>query len=214
MNLVSDGDSATYKAITDLNEGAGPYGKEHQVKKEECVNHVAKRLGTGLRTLKERTVVQGEGKKRRKQILGGRSKLTEPVITRMSYYFGVSVRRCANTTPEQMNNDIMSSLYHCTSTDEEPRHHLCPASEDSWYFFERAKAKGQTPPSHSTMKIRFTLEPHEFELVKGVYDRVTTNEMMMRCLRGKTQNANESLQRIWAFCRKNKRDPASHQRTF
>lgn len=45
--FVGDGDSSTYKAVKDLN----PYDVPGV--KEECVNHVSKRLGTRLRKLKK-----------------------------------------------------------------------------------------------------------------------------------------------------------------
>ena len=45
--LLGDGDTKTFLALT----RARPYG-DIIVNKEECVNHVAKRLGTGLRNLK------------------------------------------------------------------------------------------------------------------------------------------------------------------
>ena len=39
---VSDGDSQTYKRLCDLQ----PYGPDFTIEKEECVNHIAKRMGT------------------------------------------------------------------------------------------------------------------------------------------------------------------------
>lgn len=52
--FVGDGDSSAYSAICALNNGNGPYGQEFPVVKEECINHVSKRLGTRLRTLKKK----------------------------------------------------------------------------------------------------------------------------------------------------------------
>ncbi|KAK8395395.1 hypothetical protein O3P69_006206 [Scylla paramamosain] len=49
--FLSDGDSSAFTAVTAMNNGAGPYNV--QVEKEECVNHVKKRMGTRLRKLKE-----------------------------------------------------------------------------------------------------------------------------------------------------------------
>ena len=46
--LVGDGDTKTFLALTK----GKPYGDAFTVKKEECVNHVSKRLNTGLRHLK------------------------------------------------------------------------------------------------------------------------------------------------------------------
>lgn len=47
-NYVGDGDSKTFKGITD----AQPY-KDLVVRKKECIDHVQKRMGTRLRNLKK-----------------------------------------------------------------------------------------------------------------------------------------------------------------
>lgn len=48
VKFIGDGDSSAYLAVKKLN----PYGNV-PVQKEECINHVRKRLGTRLRKLKE-----------------------------------------------------------------------------------------------------------------------------------------------------------------
>ena len=49
--MISDGDSSSFLAL----EQEQPYGtdRDKQVHKEECINHVSKRLGTRLRKLKK-----------------------------------------------------------------------------------------------------------------------------------------------------------------
>lgn len=47
--FVGDGDSSAYNAVCKLNDGKGP------VTKEECINHVSKRMGARLRKLKKET---------------------------------------------------------------------------------------------------------------------------------------------------------------
>lgn len=61
-HIVSDGDSATYNALCSLIDGNGPYGQECKVIKEECVNHVSKRVGTRLRSLKKSQTEKRETK--------------------------------------------------------------------------------------------------------------------------------------------------------
>lgn len=48
-NFVGDGDSTAFKRVESLK----PYGeeKERGIVKLQCINHVAKRLGTGIRNL-------------------------------------------------------------------------------------------------------------------------------------------------------------------
>ena len=45
--FIGDGDSSSYSNV----EKSNPYGVIHPVAKSECVNHVTKRMGTGLRSL-------------------------------------------------------------------------------------------------------------------------------------------------------------------
>lgn len=47
VSLISDGDSKSFDHVSSLNV----YGDNVKIDKQECVNHVAKRLGTGLRNL-------------------------------------------------------------------------------------------------------------------------------------------------------------------
>ncbi|MPC93790.1 hypothetical protein E2C01_088931 [Portunus trituberculatus] len=39
VTFLSDGDSSSFKAVCNMNNGTGPY-TNHTVVKEECVNHV------------------------------------------------------------------------------------------------------------------------------------------------------------------------------
>lgn len=51
VTFLGDGDSSSYKAVCNMNNGNGPYTSHSVVK--ECVNHILKRIGTQLRKLKE-----------------------------------------------------------------------------------------------------------------------------------------------------------------
>lgn len=55
--FVGDGDSSANKTVCELNNGEGPYIKDCKVVKEECVNHVSKRVGSRLRALKKKLTV-------------------------------------------------------------------------------------------------------------------------------------------------------------
>ena len=50
--FISDGDSASFNAVSALNDGACPY-RTAKVSKMECVNHVSKWMGTRLLQLKK-----------------------------------------------------------------------------------------------------------------------------------------------------------------
>ena len=79
----------------------------------------------------------------------------------------------------------MCTLLHCTSTDENPHHELCPEGAESWCFFQKALALGLGIKPHDeelTKKMRLT----EFELsqVREVYDDLTRDELLQKCLKG------------------------------
>ena len=79
--VLSDGDSKMFKALLDLNV----YG-DTTIKKEECVNHVHKRMGTAIRKLLSAGKGQGvrlQGK--------GQGRLTGTTITKLGLYFTKAV---------------------------------------------------------------------------------------------------------------------------
>ncbi|KAL8595529.1 hypothetical protein ACOMHN_000737 [Nucella lapillus] len=63
--MLSDGDSKAFTELCKLN----PYGPDHPITKEDCINHVAKRVGTALRNL------VSDNKKRKRAIA---SEITPP----------------------------------------------------------------------------------------------------------------------------------------
>ncbi|KAK4321309.1 hypothetical protein Pmani_007885 [Petrolisthes manimaculis] len=112
--------------------------------------------------------------------------------------------RKVGTTPKEMRDEIMATFYHCTSTDDKPQHSVCAKGSDSWCFYNRAVAPGVQPQSRKKMRVYFRLDS-ELDLVKTVYDRLTTDDLMSRCLQGLTQNRNEHLHsRIWKMCHKHR----------
>ena len=191
--MISDGDTATYAALCE--------NVDYHVEKEECINHVSKRLGTRLRKLKQEHVVEKTtktGRTIRQSVLGGKNKLTDSAIDHMSRYYSKAVRDNVGGTVEGMRNACLSGFQHVTSSDDCPSHENCEEGEDSWCFYNKAQAKGEEPPSHDTMKLRVVLNEEEKELVGGVYESLTRDELMSRCMKGRTQNANESLHsKIW-----------------
>ncbi|KAK8721695.1 hypothetical protein OTU49_012515 [Cherax quadricarinatus] len=202
--VVCDGDSSTYKGLVELNNGAGPY-RGVQVVKEECINHYSKRLKNRLTNLVKSHYNEKELKtgKKRKQFDLKKGMLTDFIIDKLAGYFQKNLRNHVDTDVVRMRNGILASFFHCSSSDTNPQHHLCPTGPNSWCFYQKAVAANITPPSHNTMKVHFQLDPAYFKEVHDIYKELTTDDMMTRCLKGRTQNPNESLhQRIWSYCNK------------
>ena len=191
--LLSDGDCKTHTVLTELK----PYGEGVEIDKEECVNHVSKRLGTAMRNLVKE-------KKKGGDILGGRGKgkLTQRVMDRLQAHYAKAIR--GNSTVEDMSRAVWASYYHCSSTDASPNHNLCPKGQASWCFFNRAKARHpkKRPPRHEgnvTAPLCRLVSKYLFP----IYKRLADKELLKRCLRGKTQNRNEALHGvIWSRCPK------------
>ena len=49
-----------------------------------------------------------------------------------------------------MQNAVLASFDHCSSTDEKPQHDRCPVGARSWCFYQTALATGQEPGPHRT----------------------------------------------------------------
>ena len=172
------------------------YGDDTVIVKEECINHVAKRLGTALRKLSTQSKKKGV-------TLGGRGwgKLTHSAIVKLTAYFGVAIRAHPNNL-DDMTDAVFATDYHAISTDDTPQHERCPSGEDSWCFFKRAAATGETPGPHRD-NVGTPLSPEVAPYVKEVYDRLGHHDLLQRCLRGQSQNPNESLHSvIWGKCPK------------
>lgn len=186
--MLCDGDSRTFSAIQE----AKVYGFI-EVKKEDCINHVQKRMGTALRNLVQKHRSEG------KRGLGGRGRLTGELITRLSTYYGRALKSYEGDV-EQMQKAVMATYRHITSTDECADHSLCPAGEGSWCRHNAAKAKGEPDPKHN-----YNLPKDVAEALLPVYTRLSEKALLERCQRGKTQNTNESLHSvIWSLASKDK----------
>ncbi|KAH9361619.1 hypothetical protein HPB48_001496 [Haemaphysalis longicornis] len=186
--ILSDGDSRTYLALVD----AKVYGFI-PIKKEDCVNHVKKRMGTTLRNL----LAKGTGSASER--LGGKGRLTGDLVTKLSSYYGWALKSHSGDV-RAMHKAVMATYHHITSNDTVSNHSLCPPGPDSWCRQNAAKAKGEPTPKH-----RYNLPPHVCEALLPVYKRLSDEKLLQRCLQGKTQNSNESLHSmIWALAPKEK----------
>ena len=124
--MLSDGDSKLYNELMALK----PYGRDVAIYKEECINHVGKRLGSALRKL-----VSDQSKQ--KITLGGRGhgRLTQSAIQSLQSYYTRAVH--SFPTAEKMRDAIIGGLNHCFSTDEN--------RTDSWCFYNQALSNNKSP---------------------------------------------------------------------
>ncbi|XP_011859816.1 PREDICTED: uncharacterized protein LOC105557241 [Vollenhovia emeryi] len=97
-----------------------------------------------------------------------------------------------------MKKDIMATYLHSISTDENPRHENCPTGVDSWCKWQQAEALGTKPEPHPA-----PLHPDVQKAILPIYEDLSRDELLSRCLGGHTQNANESFNStVWRLAPK------------
>lgn len=185
-NNIGDGDTKTFLQISSLN----PY-KDLKI---ECVGHIQKRMGTRLRKLKS----QMAGKKLSdKKTLGGKGRLTESLIQKITSYYGNSIRENKNDF-SKMRKSIWAIWMHMVSTDSYPQHFFCPKDPQTWCKYNRA-----TLLKHA-FKHKNSVAKPVMDLIKPIFKDLSDPNLLKRCLGGRTQNPNECLNSlIWKYCPKN-----------
>ena len=187
---IGDGDTGSYPAVVE----SKPYA-DTVPGKLECVGHVQKRLGTRLRNLRieYKGKVLSDGKK-----ISGKGRLTDKAINTLQNYYGMAIRH--NTGDLYgMKKAVAAVLFHCSeSKDNETRHRYCPRTTDSWCKWQADRMNG-----NSTFKMRMGLPEAVKELLEPIFRELGSDELLGRCLHGKTQNPNESFNGIlWQKCPK------------
>eukprot|EP00117_Sycon_ciliatum_P010062 scpid62032/ scgid12107/ len=112
---LGDGASKGYTAVC----AEKPYG-DIPIAKEECTGHVQKRLGKGLRDLKQRlrSTKLANGK-----AIGGRGRLTDSLIDSLQNYYGMAIRNHPSDVT-RVAKAIRASLCHRASSDDKLMHHF------------------------------------------------------------------------------------------
>jgi hypothetical protein len=89
-----------------------------------------------------------------------------------------------------MFRDVWATYFHRLSTDESPKHGLCPRGEDSWCCFQKSLVTKE--PYRHTKSI-----PHAvMKCIRPVYEDLSNKNLLRKCLHGKTQNPNESFNNV------------------
>lgn len=151
------------------------------VVKKECIGHVQKRVGTSLR-------------KKKKEIKGlrGKGRLTDALIDRLQNYYGIAIRSNVQSV-RAMRKAIAASFNHCISSSRRLLHDDCPEGPNSWCGYKRDIANNT-----KLFKPGKGLPDDVIKEIKPVFSRLSEDSLLEKCLHGKTQNQNESLNgMIW-----------------
>lgn len=109
---IGDGDSKGVSAV----QQSQPYGPDVEIVKEECVGHIQKRLGSGLRKLKK----EWAGKKLPDGLpIRGAGRLTDDLIERLQMYYGNAIRsntqRSAGHGTQHLGWSLPSAVDGCSA---------------------------------------------------------------------------------------------------
>lgn len=188
VNFLGDGDSKAFDSVKE----AKVYGDDVDFRKLECIGHVQKRMGKRLMTLKcnSAKVKLEDGKG-----LGGKGRLSQSNIQKLQTYYGLAIRRNVRSV-EAMSQAIWAVYYHTMSSDEEPMHHLCPRDQDTWCKYNLSVLTKQ----NYTHSEHFHIPKVVMAYIKPTFKDLSDPKLLERCLKGKTQNQNESLNNvIWSI---------------
>ena len=161
------------------------FGERYEVKKE-CVGHVQKRLGTALRKYKidKKGLKFSDGKG-----VGGRGQLTDKVIDKMQNYYGKAIRGNKGDL-EGMKKSINAIQHHMIKSDEkslEDQHQYCPQSADTWCKYWKDKHdRTSLYNENNRLPVVFMAE------LDPIFARLAQDNLLIRCLKGITQNHNEA----------------------
>ena len=185
---LGDGDTSSFKEVVTHD----PY-KQYHVKpvKLECVGHVQKRLGTRLRNMVK-------AHKGTQNPISGKGKLTENIINSMQNYYGMAIRNNFNNL-YAMKKAVGAILWHCTAfPDQDKRHALCPREANTWCKWQLDKLNGR-----NTYKDKISIPKTIYTILKPIFDDLSADDLLKKCLHGQTQNTNEAFNSIiWTRCPK------------
>lgn len=128
----------------------------------------------------------------------GAGKLTDKLINKITKFYGLAIRRHPDSV-EEMKKEIWATFYHKCSSDQNPQHQNCPAGEDSCKY-RKAEALGELHDFHHD---KAPLTAQVQKAIKPVFEDLSRDELLTRCLGAESQNSNESLNSlIWTFAPK------------
>ncbi|EZA47227.1 hypothetical protein X777_16489 [Ooceraea biroi] len=134
------------------------------------------------------------------QLIGGKGpgKLIDSLIKDLTIYYGLSIIRNSNSV-NAMKDAIWATFYHKYSTDENPQHEKCPPGADLWCKWRQAEINNTL----SEYKHPAPLTSEAQEILRPIYEHLSSADLLERCLGGHIQNNNESFNAVlWKFAPK------------
>lgn len=192
---LGDGDSRAFSLVKST---------FNSIKKLECVNHIAKRMGSRL--LERKKKVKGLG--------GKKSGLTNEACRKIQSYYHWIITT-SDGDANRMSRRVEALYRHISSSDAKPDHDLCEAqyckyaSEKLERDQKMSKMSGKKKKKMPQMKYshsapHFHIPASQMEHVKDIFEDLSQLELLEKVTHGKTQNSNECFNStVWNLLPKN-----------
>ena len=187
-SFIGDGDSSAYSTV----DREGPYRPTVFIKKEGCVNHVTKRMGTNLhRLIKEyKGKKLGDGK-----VLSGKGRLKISRIDAIQSFYGHAIHNNKGNL-KKMSKEMWAILHHYSSTIEKPTHSNCPMGSLSWCSYQRDTAND----TNSYKPAKYTITDSMAKVLTPIFKRLADEAFLEVYKNVSNQNASKSFNNLlWSF---------------
>ena len=126
--------------------------------------------------------------------LSGAGRLTNGMIEKLQLYYGIAIRKNSGKDVASMKKAIWGGFFHVASSATRHWHDHCEPGPESW-----CKYQADIANKTNTFKPGPGLPPDVIVHVKPILIDLTKDELLKKCLHGKTQNQNESFNNtIWS----------------
>lgn len=120
--------------------------------------------------------------------LSGKGRLTLAGIQKLQTFYGLAIRRNTHNL-DAMRKAVWSTYCHVKSSNENVTHHMCPTDDTTWCKYQKALIENKTYDHNK----HFHLPEVVMLKIKSIFGSLAKPELLSKCLKGKSQNPNESL---------------------
>ncbi|CAF1475225.1 unnamed protein product, partial [Rotaria sordida] len=149
---------------------------------------------------------------------GGAGRMTNQMMKKLSNNYALAIREGSRLSSSKKISDALcimrrhccAAFYHylkTTDDNEEEQHKYCPKTSNTWCFYHKIKSQSNNNNCSikKQKKNQSYLDPIFREVLEPMILKLTAKQLLRRCLRGITQNSNESLNSVvWSILTKSK----------
>ena len=133
--------------------------------------------------------------------MGDKGRMTNERMTKWSSYYRKAIVENMSDV-EAARNAVWAIFFHSLSTLEDPHHSFC---SESWCFWKQAEEAVDPKRKYAETRHDVPLPRDVSERLIPLFQRLSNRELLSRCMKLQTSNANESLHAtVWRRAPKSK----------